>query len=55
MFLAYTDTSRLDKGNLGNAKTAGLEDTLHLKGDDYNTVSTSDTDYRALLWTDSPN
>lgn len=26
----------LDKGNLGNAKTAGLEDTLKLKGDDYN-------------------
>ncbi|KAI1339426.1 major facilitator superfamily domain-containing protein [Xylariaceae sp. FL0016] len=26
----------LDKGNLGNAKTAGLEDTLGLKGDQYN-------------------
>ncbi|CAJ2510538.1 Uu.00g095070.m01.CDS01 [Anthostomella pinea] len=26
----------LDKGNLGNAKTAGLEDTLKLKGDQYN-------------------
>ncbi|KAK5377865.1 hypothetical protein LTR67_005454 [Exophiala xenobiotica] len=28
----------LDKGNLGNAKTAGLEDSLHLKGDDYNLI-----------------
>ena len=28
----------LDKGNLGNAKTAGLEDTLQLKGDDYNVI-----------------
>ena len=28
----------LDKGNLGNAKTAGLEDTLKLKGDDYNII-----------------
>ena len=26
----------LDKGNLGNAKTAGLEDDLHLYGDQYN-------------------
>jgi len=26
----------LDKGNLGNAKTAGLEDTLHLKSNQYN-------------------
>ncbi|EXJ80591.1 hypothetical protein A1O3_06873 [Capronia epimyces CBS 606.96] len=26
----------LDKSNLGNAKTAGLEKTLHLTGDDYN-------------------
>lgn len=28
----------LDKSNLGNAKTAGLEDTLHLKGDQYNLI-----------------
>lgn len=28
----------LDKGNLGNAKTAGLEDTLQLKGNDYNVI-----------------
>src|ERR1700744_4310006 len=27
-----------DKSNLGNAKTAGLEDTLGLKGDDYNLI-----------------
>lgn len=26
----------LDKGNMGNAKTAGLEDDLHLKGNQYN-------------------
>lgn len=26
----------LDKGNLGNAKTAGLEETLNLKSNDYN-------------------
>ncbi|KAJ6160410.1 hypothetical protein N7470_003806 [Penicillium chermesinum] len=26
----------LDKSNLGNAKTAGLETTLHLHGDQYN-------------------
>ena len=28
----------LDKGNLGNAKTAGLEKTLKMKGDQYNLV-----------------
>ena len=28
----------LDKSNLGNAKTAGLEKDLHLKGDDYNLI-----------------
>lgn len=28
----------LDKSNLGNAKTAGLEKTLHLKGAQYNTI-----------------
>ncbi|GAB7348595.1 hypothetical protein MBLNU459_g6979t1 [Dothideomycetes sp. NU459] len=28
----------LDKGNLGNAKTAGLAVTLGLKGNDYNTI-----------------
>ena len=28
----------LDKSNLGNAKTAGLEDDLGLKGDDYNLI-----------------
>lgn len=28
----------LDKGNLGNAKTAGLEKTLKLKGDQYNLI-----------------
>ena len=28
----------LDKSNLGNAKTAGLEKTLGLKGDQYNTI-----------------
>ncbi|KAE8382305.1 major facilitator superfamily domain-containing protein [Aspergillus bertholletiae] len=28
----------LDKSNLGNAKTAGLEDTLNLKGDQYNII-----------------
>jgi MFS family permease len=28
----------LDKSNLGNAKTAGLEKTLHLKGDQYNII-----------------
>lgn len=28
----------LDKGNLGNAKTAGLEETLNLKGNDYNVI-----------------
>ncbi len=28
----------LDKGNLGNAKTDGLEDTLHLKGNQYSTI-----------------
>lgn len=28
----------LDKSNLGNAKTAGLEKTLHLVGDQYNTI-----------------
>ncbi|KIW77842.1 hypothetical protein Z517_07675 [Fonsecaea pedrosoi CBS 271.37] len=28
----------LDKSNLGNAKTAGLEKTLHLKGDNYNLI-----------------
>ena len=28
----------LDKSNLGNAKTAGLEKTLHLKGTQYNTI-----------------
>lgn len=28
----------LDKGNLGNAKTAGLEDSLKLKGNDYNVI-----------------
>ena len=28
----------LDKSNLGNAKTAGLEETLGLKGHDYNTI-----------------
>ncbi|KIX07529.1 uncharacterized protein Z518_02182 [Rhinocladiella mackenziei CBS 650.93] len=28
----------LDKSNLGNAKTAGLEETLHLRGDDYNLI-----------------
>jgi MFS family permease len=27
-----------DKGNLGNAKTAGLEKDLNLKGDDYNLI-----------------
>jgi MFS family permease len=27
-----------DKSNLGNAKTAGLEDDLGLKGDDYNII-----------------
>ena len=28
----------LDKSNLGNAKTSGLEKTLHLHGTDYNTI-----------------
>ncbi len=28
----------LDKGNLGNAKTAGLEKSLSLKGSDYNVI-----------------
>jgi MFS family permease len=28
----------LDKSNLGNAKTAGLEKDLGLHGDDYNTI-----------------
>ncbi|KAE8152966.1 major facilitator superfamily domain-containing protein [Aspergillus avenaceus] len=28
----------LDKSNLGNAKTAGLEDTLHLHGNQYNMI-----------------
>src|ERR1700761_3510795 len=28
----------LDKSNLGNAKTAGLEKTLHLKDDQYNLI-----------------
>lgn len=28
----------LDKSNLGNAKTAGLEETLKLKGNDYNVI-----------------
>ena len=28
----------LDKGNLGNAKTAGLEKTLNLTGDGYNVI-----------------
>ncbi|KIW44524.1 hypothetical protein, variant [Exophiala oligosperma] len=28
----------LDKGNIGNAKTAGLEDSLDLKGDQYNLI-----------------
>ena len=28
----------LDKSNLGNAKTAGLEKTLHLAGDQYNII-----------------
>ena len=28
----------LDKSNLGNAKTAGLEKTLGLKGNQYNTI-----------------
>lgn len=28
----------LDKSNLGNAKTAGLETTLNLHGDQYNTI-----------------
>jgi len=28
----------LDKSNLGNAKTAGLEKTLNLTGDQYNTI-----------------
>ena len=28
----------LDKSNLGNAKTAGLEKTLRLKGDQYNVI-----------------
>ena len=28
----------LDKSNLGNAKTAGLEKTLHLTGDQYNII-----------------
>ena len=28
----------LDKGNLGNAKTAGLEDTLPLEGNQYSTI-----------------
>ncbi|GLI79471.1 hypothetical protein PoHVEF18_007807 [Penicillium ochrochloron] len=28
----------LDKSNLGNAKTAGLEDSLHLKGNQYNMI-----------------
>ena len=28
----------LDKSNLGNAKTSGLEKTLHLQGTDYNTI-----------------
>lgn len=28
----------LDKSNLGNAKTAGLEKDLHLKDEDYNTI-----------------
>ena len=28
----------LDKSNLGNAKTAGLEDTLGLKGNQYNII-----------------
>lgn len=32
-------TNALDKGNLGNAKTAGLEDDLHLTGDQYNSES----------------
>ena len=31
-------TNALDKGNLGNAKTAGLEDDLHLTGDQYNII-----------------
>lgn len=28
----------LDKSNVGNAKTAGLEETLHLKGSQYNLI-----------------
>lgn len=28
----------LDKSNLGNAKTAGLEKTLHMHGQDYNVI-----------------
>jgi MFS family permease len=28
----------LDKSNLGNAKTAGLEKTLHMHGDQYSTI-----------------
>jgi hypothetical protein len=28
----------LDKGNLGNAKTAGLEKDLHFKNDEYNII-----------------
>lgn len=38
-FLLYT-FSVLDRGNLGNAKLAGLYDELHLTGDEYDWLGT---------------
>lgn len=38
----------LDKGNLGNAKTAGLEKTLKLRGNQYNLVRSNVTSVKKL-------
>jgi MFS family permease len=36
--LSVLSFNALDKGNLGNAKTNGLEDDLNLTGDQYNLI-----------------